>query len=444
MAQGAKPGEGGQLPGHKVYPWIAKVRHSTPGVGLISPPPHHDIYSIEDLAQLIHDLKNANHARAHQRQAGGRGRRRHGRRRRGQGARRRGADQRPRRRHGRLAADQHQARGHPLGAGPGRDAPGAGAQRPAQPHRRRDRRPAQDRPRRRRRRRCWAPRSSASRRRRWWRSGCIMMRVCHLNTCPVGVATQDPELRKKFTGEPGARRSTSCASSPQEVRELMAQLGFRTIDEMVGRTECLEMKPAVDHWKAQRARLLDDPLPARRRRRRSAATAPMAQDHGLDDVARQHDAAAAVPAGARARREGRGDAADPQRQPRRRHDPGQRGDAHATGPTGLPDDTIQLHFTGSAGQSFGAFVPRGHDADAGGRRQRLPRQGAVGRQDDRLPAARRRPSSPRRTSSSATSRSTARPAARRTSAAWPASASASATAASARWSRAWATTAAST
>ena len=148
MAQGAKPGEGGQLPGSKVYPWIAKVRNATPGVGLISPPPHHDIYSIEDLAQLIHDLKNANTRRAHQREAGGRGRRRHGRRRRRQGARRRHPDQRARRRHRRFAADQHQARGHPLGARAGGDAASAGAQQPAQPRRRRDRRPAQDRPRR--------------------------------------------------------------------------------------------------------------------------------------------------------------------------------------------------------------------------------------------------------------------------------------------------------
>ena len=147
MAQGAKPGEGGQLPGHKVYPWIAKVRHSTPGVGLISPPPHHDIYSIEDLAELIHDLKNAQPPRPHQRQAGGRSRRRHRRGGRGQGACRRGADQRPRRRHRRLAADQHQARRRPVGAGPGRDAADAGAQRSAQPHRRRGGRPAQDRPR---------------------------------------------------------------------------------------------------------------------------------------------------------------------------------------------------------------------------------------------------------------------------------------------------------
>ena len=146
--RGPSPARAASCPGNKVYPWIAKVRHSTPGVGLISPPPHHDIYSIEDLAELIHDLKNANeHARISVKLvaevgvgtiAAGRG----------QGPRRRGAHQRPRRRHRRLAADQHQARGRALGAGPGRDAPDAAAQRPAQPHRGRDRRPAQDRPRR--------------------------------------------------------------------------------------------------------------------------------------------------------------------------------------------------------------------------------------------------------------------------------------------------------
>ena len=162
MAQGAKPGEGGQLPGHKVYPWIAKVRHATPGVGLISPPPHHDIYSIEDLAQLIHDLKNANPRGAHPREARGGGRRRHGRGRRRQGARRRRAHLGPRRRHGRLAAHLDQARRRAVGARPGRDAAGAGDERPARPHRRAGRRPDEDRPRRRRSRRCSAPRSSAS------------------------------------------------------------------------------------------------------------------------------------------------------------------------------------------------------------------------------------------------------------------------------------------
>ena len=146
MAQGAKPGEGGQLPGHKVYPWIAKTRYSTPGVGLISPPPHHDIYSIEDLAQLIHDLKNANPAaRVHVKLVAevGRG---HGRGRGLQGARRRGADLRARRRHRRRPADLAQARGRAVGARPGRDPADAAAQQAAGPDRRAGRRPAEDRP----------------------------------------------------------------------------------------------------------------------------------------------------------------------------------------------------------------------------------------------------------------------------------------------------------
>ena len=169
MAQGAKPGEGGQLPGHKVYPWIAKVRHTTPGVGLISPPPHHDIYSIEDLAELIHDLKNANrHARISVKLVAevGVGTI-------AAGVAKAHADVVLISGHdggtGASPLTSHQARGHAVGAGPGRDAPDAGAEQPAQPHRRRDRRPAEDRPRRGRSPRCWAPRSSASRRRRWSR-----------------------------------------------------------------------------------------------------------------------------------------------------------------------------------------------------------------------------------------------------------------------------------
>ena len=152
MAQGAKPGEGGQLPGHKVYPWIAKVRYATPGVGLISPPPHHDIYSIEDLAQLIHDLKNANPEARDPREARRAGRRRHGRGRRRQGARRRRADLGPRRRHRRLAADLDQARRRAVGARARRNAAGADDEQPARPHRRAGGRPAEDRPRRRHRR----------------------------------------------------------------------------------------------------------------------------------------------------------------------------------------------------------------------------------------------------------------------------------------------------
>ena len=149
MAQGAKPGEGGQLPGHKVYPWIAKVRYATPGVGLISPPPHHDIYSIEDLAQLIYDLKNANPRGAHSREARRARRRRHGRGRRRQGARRRRAHLGPRRRHRRVAADLHQARRRAVGARARRDAAGAHDEQAARPHRRAGGRPAEDRPRRR-------------------------------------------------------------------------------------------------------------------------------------------------------------------------------------------------------------------------------------------------------------------------------------------------------
>ena len=168
MAQGAKPGEGGQLPGHKVWPWIAKVRYSTPGVGLISPPPHHDIYSIEDLAQLIYDLKNSNPQGADQRQARGRDGRGHGRGGRGQGPQRRGPDQRPRRRHRRQPADLAQARRHPLGAGAGRDPADPGPEQAARPDHRPDRRPVEDRPRRRDRRAARAPRSSASRPPRWW------------------------------------------------------------------------------------------------------------------------------------------------------------------------------------------------------------------------------------------------------------------------------------
>ena len=167
MAQGAKPGEGGQLPGAKVYPWIAKVRHSTPGVGLISPPPHHDIYSIEDLAELIHDLKNANHhARISVKLVSevGVGTDRGGRR---QGPCRRDPHLRPRRRHGRVAAVEHQARRPAVGTGRGRDAPDAGAQQPAQPRGAGDGRPAQDRAATWRWPRCWAPRSLALPPRRW-------------------------------------------------------------------------------------------------------------------------------------------------------------------------------------------------------------------------------------------------------------------------------------
>ena len=214
----------------------------TPGVALISPPPHHDIYSIEDLAQLIHDLKNANRARAHLGQAGGRGRRRHRRGRRGQGQGRHGADQRPRRRHGRLPAHLIKHAGMPWELGlaetqqtlvlnglRGRIRVQVDGQ-------------LQDRPRR-------GDRRAAGRRgvrlrhaRALVALGCIMMRKCHLNTCPVGIATQDPSCARSSP----ASRSTwiaSCCFLAEELREFMAQLGFRTIDEMVGRVDCSTPSP---------------------------------------------------------------------------------------------------------------------------------------------------------------------------------------------------------
>ena len=248
MAQGAKPGEGGQLPGHKVYPWIAKVRHSTPGVGLISPPPHHDIYSIEDLAELIHDLKNANPearisvklvsevgvgtiaagvAKAHADViliSGHDG---------GTGASPLGSikhaglpwelgiaetnqvllmnDLRSR---VAIEVDGQMKTGRDvvIGALLGAEEFGFST----------------------------APLVAL---------GCVMMRACHLNTCPVGIATQDPELRKRFSGDPQYVVNFMTFVG-REVREHMAQLGFRTFDEMVGHSERLEMRRAIDHWKA--------------------------------------------------------------------------------------------------------------------------------------------------------------------------------------------------
>ena len=273
-------------------------------------------------------------------------------------------------------------------------------------------------------------------------SGCIMMRVCHLNTCPVGIATQDPELRKKFTGKPEFVENFFRFIA-EEVRELMAELGFRTIDEMIGRVDRLDVEPAVDHWKAKRPRPLGDPAPAGRRRRCVASPRSRAQDHGLDDALDNELIARAAPALERG--EPVDDrAADPQRQPHGRHDARLRGDAAVRRRRACPTTRSGCKFTGSAGQSFGAFVPRGITLDARRRRQRLRRQGPVGRQADRAIRRGSRRSRRRRTSSSATSRSTARPAARRTSAASPASGSRSATAARTRSSKASAITAANT
>ena len=354
MAQGAKPGEGGQLPGHKVYPWIAKVRHSTPGVTLLSPPPHHDIYSIEDLAQLIFDLKNSNPvARIHVKLVAEVG-------------------------VGTIAAGVAKAHadvvlisGHDGGTGASPltaikhsgipwELGLAETQQVLMLNNLRDRIVVQ-----------------VDGQLKTGRdvviaallgaeefgfataplvvSGCIMMRVCHLNTCPVGVATQDPELRKKFSGKPEFVENFFRFLA-EEVRELMAELGFRTIDEMIGRVDRLDMKPALDHWKASGvdlANVLRAPDVAADATRHQTRK----QDHGLDDILDRQIIAAVWPAleGKRSvslsfpiRNANRATGTMLGYEITRRH-----------GGAGLPDDTITLQFTGSAGQSFGAFVPRG-------------------------------------------------------------------------------------
>jgi glutamate synthase (NADPH/NADH) large chain len=354
MAQGAKPGEGGQLPGHKVYPWIAKTRHSTPGVGLISPPPHHDIYSIEDLKQLIHDLKNANpSARVHVKLVAEMG-------------------------VGTVAAGVSKAKadvvlisGHDGGTGASpltslKHAGGpwelglAETQQTLVLNGLRDRIVVQ-----------------TDGQLKTGRdvviaallgaeefgfataplvvSGCVMMRVCHLDTCPVGVATQNPELRKRFSGKPEFVVNFF-EFIAEEVRELMAQLGFRTIGEMIGHVETLDVKPAVDHWKAHGLDISPIlAIPDNRYEQTLYQSVP--QDHGLADALDQQLIALAQAAIV--------DATPvsielPIRNVNRTvgtllgHEVTKRWKGE-----GLPDGTIDVSFTGSAGQSFGAFVPRG-------------------------------------------------------------------------------------
>jgi len=355
MAQGAKPGEGGQLPGGKVYPWIAKVRHATPGVGLISPPPHHDIYSIEDLAELIHDLKNSNHharisvklvaevgvgtiaagvAKAHADVVlisgydGGTG-----------------ASPQTSIKHAGIPWELGLAETHQTlvlnnlrsriavetdgQLKTGRDVVMAallGAEEFGF---------------------ATAPLVAL---------GCIMMRVCHLNTCPVGVATQDPRLRKNFTGDP-AHAVNFMRFIAQEVREWMAQLGFRTINEMIGRTDRLEARQAVEHWKARGldfSKILYQPEAGPEVGR----YCQIPQDHGLDRsldntvlldlckpaLQKKEKVKATLPIKNINRVVGTMVGSEITR----RH-----------GVAGLPDDTIEIHFKGSAGQSFGAFMPKG-------------------------------------------------------------------------------------
>ncbi len=354
MAQGAKPGEGGQLPGSKVYPWIAKVRYATPGVGLISPPPHHDIYSIEDLAQLIHDLKNANpKARIHVKLVAEVG-------------------------VGTVAAGVAKAHadvvlisGHDggTGASPLTSLKHGGVpwelglaetQQVLVMNKLRDRivvqvdgqiKTGRD-----------VVIAALLGAEEYGFStgplvvmGCIMMRVCHLNTCPVGVATQDPELRRRFAGDPKFVENFFRFVA-QEVREHMAQLGVRTMDEMIGRVDLLDLAPALDHWKAKGLdysailRQVDMPPSVARR-------CVVAQDHGLDralDNTLIARCAEALEHGTRV------ELSLPIRNVNRTV--GTMLGYEVTtrfGGAGLPDDTITAHFTGSAGQSFGAFVPRG-------------------------------------------------------------------------------------
>jgi glutamate synthase (ferredoxin) len=355
MAQGAKPGEGGELPGRKVYPWIAKVRHSTPGVGLISPPPHHDIYSIEDLAQLIHDLKNANHharisvklvsevgvgtiaagvAKGHadvvliSGHDGGTG-----------------ASPQTSIKHAGLPWELGLAETHQTlllndlrsritvetdgQLKTGRDVVVAamlGAEEFG-----------------------FATTALVT-------LGCIMMRVCHLDTCPVGVATQNPQLRAKFAGDP-AHVVNFMRFIAQEMREHMAKLGFRTINEMVGRADRLEVRQAVEHLKARGldyAAILYQPKVGPDVGRYCS----MPQNHGLENAldnqvlldlaAPALDRGEKVKASLGIRNTNRVVGTILGSEITRRF-----------GPEGLPEDTVHFHFEGSAGQSFGAFIPPG-------------------------------------------------------------------------------------
>nr|WP_317496178.1 glutamate synthase large subunit [Haloechinothrix sp. LS1_15] len=354
MAQGAKPGEGGQLPGNKVYPWIAKTRHSTAGVGLISPPPHHDIYSIEDLAQLIHDLKNSNpEARVHVKLVSEVG-------------------------VGTVAAGVSKAHadvvlisGHDggTGASPLSSIKHAGApwelglaetQQTLLANRLRDRIVVQTDGQLKTGRDVMVAALLGAEEFGFATaplivSGCIMMRVCHLDTCPVGVATQNPKLREKFTGK-ADYVVNFFEFVAQEVREYLAALGFRSLDEAIGHAEMLDTRRAEEHWKAQGLDLssilhvpeLPDGAPRHQ---------VVSQDHGLDkalDNTLIQLAEGALASGDRVRLE------LPVRNVNRTV--GTMLGYELTrrwGGDGLPDDTIDVTFTGTAGQSFGAFVPRG-------------------------------------------------------------------------------------
>ena len=352
MAQGAKPGEGGQLPGHKVYPWVAKTRHSTPGVGLISPPPHHDIYSIEDLAQLIHDLKNANdQARVHVKLVAEVG-------------------------VGTVAAGVAKAHadvvlisGHDggTGASPLTSLKHAGVpwelglaetQQTLLMNSLRDRIVVQTDGQLKTGRDVVIAALLGAEEFGFATAplvvmGCIMMRVCHLDTCPVGVATQNPVLRERFSGKPEFVQNFF-EYIAEEVREHLAALGLRSLDEAIGHAELLDVERAVSHWKASGldlTPLLHVPDEAQ------ALHCITGQDHGLDqaldnELIRLSDDAL--------------ERAEPVRisLPIRNvnRTVGTMLGSRVTrrwGGTGLPDGTIDITFMGSAGQSLGAFLPPG-------------------------------------------------------------------------------------
>jgi glutamate synthase (NADPH/NADH) large chain len=354
MAQGAKPGEGGQLPGHKVYPWIAKTRYSTPGVGLISPPPHHDIYSIEDLKQLIHDLKNANPlARVHVKLVAEVG-------------------------VGTVAAGVSKAKadvvlisGHDggTGASPLTSLKHAGApwelglaetQQTLLLNGLRDRIVVQ-----------------ADGQMKTGRdviiaallgaeefgfataplvvSGCIMMRVCHLDTCPVGIATQNPTLRERFSGKPEFVVNFF-EYIAEEVREYLAALGYRTLQEAIGHVEMIDAREAIDHWKAKGLDI-SPMLEIPQNPYEQTLTSSVGQDHGLDEALDVKLIELS--------REAISDARPVSIELPIRNVNRTVGTmlgyevTKAWGGKGLPEGTINIHFTGSAGQSFGAFVPAG-------------------------------------------------------------------------------------
>jgi glutamate synthase (NADPH/NADH) large chain len=354
MAQGAKPGEGGQLPGHKVDDWIAKVRHSTPGVGLISPPPHHDIYSIEDLAQLIFDLKNANRAaRINVKLVSKAG-------------------------VGTIAAGVAKAHADVIliagydggtGASPISSIKHAGlpwelglaeAHQTLVRNKLRSRvvlqadgqlktgrdlaiaalMGAEE----------WGVATAAL-----VAGGCIMMRKCHLNTCPVGVATQDPDLRKLFTGKP-EHIVNLFRFMAEEMREIMAELGFRTINEMVGRVQFLKVKEGLQNWKVKHIDLSGLLHPVNNTKGMTLYNSEK-QDHGMDDIIDWRlleNAKAALedktPVFA---------SFDVKNTDRTIGTLLSNEISKKYGSAGLPDNTINYKFKGSAGQSFGAFTAKG-------------------------------------------------------------------------------------